>query len=274
MFGLGRVNQHFTRRIKASNSLKTPLRTMITLYDIPCTLGDDHPRSPNVWKTRVALKYKGLQYKTEWVAFPDIKPLMQKLGAPPSAKSRSGTEFYTVPVIYDSTTGHYIADSFKIAQYLDTTYPSTPPLFPAGADVVASFEKHFIRETVSPLIPLMVPRVITHLQPRCTEFFRTTREQRFKCTIEEIAPDGSEKRKEGWEKVRKSLDTFAGCLTENGALGPYLFGEAPTQADFIVLGWLLWIKTLSPEEWEPISHANGGRWGDLVHATEKYQEFS
>ena len=48
---------------------------------------------------RYLLNYKKIPYKTVWLSFPDIKPTLQKLGFRPSAVSRDGTEYWTLPVI-------------------------------------------------------------------------------------------------------------------------------------------------------------------------------
>ncbi|KAK0215070.1 hypothetical protein IW262DRAFT_1440636 [Armillaria fumosa] len=52
----------------------------ITIYDIP-SIAPGSDWSPDVWKVRYVLNYKGLSYQTEWVEYPDIEPLYTKIGA-------------------------------------------------------------------------------------------------------------------------------------------------------------------------------------------------
>lgn len=52
--------------------------TEYVLYDLP-NPGRNSCWSVNTWKTRAALNFKGIPYKTEWVEFPDIAPLLQSL---------------------------------------------------------------------------------------------------------------------------------------------------------------------------------------------------
>lgn len=43
---------------------------------------------------------------------------------------------YTLPAIYDPSTGTGVADSFEIARYLDKQYPTTPTVIPAGTEAL------------------------------------------------------------------------------------------------------------------------------------------
>ena len=110
------------------------------------------------------MNFKQLPYKTEWVEFPDIKAVCQKIGAPPTdirlQLDGSGLqEHYTLPVIYDSSTGKIVAESFAIAEYLDETYPDTPKLLPAGsAAAIALFNKCAEQYVLIPLVPLVLPQ--------------------------------------------------------------------------------------------------------------------
>ncbi|TFY51247.1 hypothetical protein EVJ58_g10668, partial [Rhodofomes roseus] len=97
---------------------------VIILYDIPSTV-PGNAWSANTWKTRFALNYKGIPYRTQWVEYPDIAPLLTSLGVSPNTPS-TWTFPYTLPAIYDPRTRTVLMDSIKIARYLDETYPDTP----------------------------------------------------------------------------------------------------------------------------------------------------
>ncbi|KAI0682851.1 hypothetical protein BC835DRAFT_807562, partial [Cytidiella melzeri] len=64
--------------------------------------------SPNTWRTRYALNYKGIPYRTEWVEYPDIEPLCKKIGGSATAKKEDGRDHYTLPMIYDPSTGEVV----------------------------------------------------------------------------------------------------------------------------------------------------------------------
>ncbi|EAU82646.1 hypothetical protein CC1G_07928 [Coprinopsis cinerea okayama7 len=172
---------------------------MITLYDSPCTL-PIKASSPNTWKARFVLNYKRLPYKTEWVAYHDIASVYTKHGLSAVCKRLDGEEFYySLPVIYDSTTGKAIADSLQIAKYLDEQYPDTPRVFGAskanvdegegvrdeGVDVdvgvdeaILNKAEEFTNLTMSlflPVFPLLFKQAYKHIEPASRPFFSSAR---------------------------------------------------------------------------------------------------
>lgn len=76
-----------------------------------------------------------MAYTTVWIEYPDIEALYKKLGAEPY-EMHNGKPYYCLPVIQDPKTGAVISDSTRIAYYLDSTYPDTPKLIPAGTHVL------------------------------------------------------------------------------------------------------------------------------------------
>lgn len=87
---------------------------------------------------------KDLTYETRWIEYPDIAPLCQQLevdtASPMHTEVRDGKPHYTLPIIHDPTTSTTIADSFKIAQYLDWTYPSSSS--PPSTEYIEMFPKN------------------------------------------------------------------------------------------------------------------------------------
>lgn len=227
---------------------------------------------------RMELNYRDIPYKMEYLEYPDIEPTCKKIGAPPTSKKPDGTDHYTLPVIYDSTTNKFISDSFLISEYLEETYPDTPRLFPnpvissqtlSTKAATVLFEK-YLKNVGAPLLLILLPACNAALNPRSEAYFRRTREARFGCKMEEISPAGSQKRADDWTKVRAGLDLIAGILEQNG--GDYFFGDVFSRADLVAIAALLWIQThASNEEWEAIANANGGRWGRLMEKTKALQ---
>ncbi|PWY70294.1 hypothetical protein BO94DRAFT_578954 [Aspergillus sclerotioniger CBS 115572] len=88
--------------------------------------------SPNPWKSRMALNFKSLPYTTTWVPLPAIPKVRRNLDLPACRKFADGTDFHTLPILTDPNTDTKIGDSFDIATYLQTTYPTsgTGDLFP------------------------------------------------------------------------------------------------------------------------------------------------
>ncbi|KAK0452716.1 uncharacterized protein EV420DRAFT_1630370 [Desarmillaria tabescens] len=104
------------------------MSTSRILYDIPSTVSNK-AWSPNVWKARYVLNYKGLPYRTEWVDSPTSKP------------SDGVAPHYTLPLLHDHSTGASVSESAAIARYLDKTYPETPVVIPAGTNAEEYFRR-------------------------------------------------------------------------------------------------------------------------------------
>lgn len=95
---------------------------MITLYQLHW--------SHFVEKIRWALDYKGIQWSAVDVD-PFTKREMRHLKC--ALPMEAGGKEYTVPAISDATTGAVVADSTRILDYLERTYP-TPALYPEQAN--------------------------------------------------------------------------------------------------------------------------------------------
>ena len=220
----------------------------------------------------MSLIYKGLPYKTEWVELPDIEPTLKRLGAPPTSKKPDRSDKYTFPAIYDDTTKRYVSDSWKIAEYLDETYPSTPRLFPPGSKAAIDlFQDHFERTVKRHFFHAMIAHICHNLNPRSEEAFRSSREAMFNCKLEEIAPAGP-KRDEVWSLAEQGLSQLSLFLSKNGPDSQYFFGDTFSFADVIILSFLSWVKIESraDDEWKLVETWDDGRWVRLLSSTEKY----
>lgn len=225
--------------------------------------------------TRMALQLKGLPFKTVWLEYPDIGPTMKKIGAEATSKWEDGSPWYTLPVIHDSTTNKVVADSWKIALYLEDTYADKPTLFPFGVRApVEFFEAYFTETTIKPGMRIFMSETCYKLNPPSEAFFRRTREVIYKLKIEEFAPPGPE-RNAIWAAVKGGFDNFAPKYTSNGdGTLPFFYGETISYADIVVASYLLWIKiVLGPEnpEWKEMELWNAGRWVKLIELMKKYE---
>lgn len=114
----------------------------IIFYDIASSL-PLRTFAPNPWKTRFALNFKCLPYRTQWVDMPDIASLREELGVPANRTHPDSTPYHTLPVVQDATTGKLLGDSFEIALYLESAYPEGPSLFrPLTTGLTAALNAH------------------------------------------------------------------------------------------------------------------------------------
>jgi len=242
----------------------------IILYDIP---GNEPARmawSPNTWRARYVLNYKGLKYRTEWVEYPDIENLLKKIGATPTEKKPDGRDHYTLPVIYDPSTESVVMDSDSIARYLEKTYPDTPKLFPEGT---LAFQHAFcllIRPTVmTPILNLVVAGVWKLLRPRSQEYYRETMEASFGRKLEEI---GSE---DDWKALESGLERTRDCLDANGeGKNVLLMGDRIVWADILLASVVIWLRVTAGEDsddWKRLVSLHGGRWAEFMEQFAKYE---
>jgi glutathione S-transferase len=195
----------------------------VVLYDLVGR--GDRRFSPNCWRTRMALAHKGLEYEARPTRFTEI-------GRIGNAKVK------TVPAIEDGE--RVIADSWAIAQHLEATYPERPSWFGgSGGEAVTRFVHNWCVAVLHPgLIRLILLDIWRHLTPEDQPYFRTSREQRFGATLEEVQA-GREGRVEAF---RSSLMPVRTRLTE----APFLGGAAPLYADYLVFAALQWARVISP----------------------------
>ncbi|KXN83372.1 hypothetical protein AN958_01509, partial [Leucoagaricus sp. SymC.cos] len=220
---------------------------------------------------RYALNYKKLPFKTVFIEYCDVETELKKLGIPPSGvrPDKSGP-FYTSPSIIDHITNTPVTDSYKIAEYLDKAYPSTPPLIPKGSEAFqAAFYDQFL-PLIRPLFPFLLPKIPTVLNPRSVEYYASTRQAWFGKPLSEMEPKG-EARVEAWKKVEAAFDTFHGWLSKSS--GPFFMGETISFADFVVAAMLKGFGVCAgfeSEEFKQILALNNGRWKKFLDDLEPY----
>jgi glutathione S-transferase len=195
---------------------------MIVLYDLA---GEDGRRfSPNCWRTRMALAHKDLAVEARPVRFTDISTVA-------NGKQK------TLPVIDDG--GRIVGDSGEIADYLETMYPERPSLFGGvSGRSLTQFVQAWTVTTLHPgVIDLIVLDIFQALHPADRDYFRATRERRFGKSLEQVQAG----REERLPAFRKSLQPLRTLLTAQ----PFLGGESPLYADYLVFGPFQWARVVS-----------------------------
>jgi glutathione S-transferase len=183
------------------------------------------PFSPYCWRTRMALAHKGLGAESIPWCFTEKQAI---------APHRSEK----VPVLIDGETS--VADSWVIANYLEDHYPDRPSLFGGeGGRAVGRMINWWGDVTVvGGMFPLIVADIPSHLKPVDAAYFRQTREARFGKPLEEVVAA----RDTSVEGFRRALDPLRLTLRTQ----PFLGGEAPNYADYIVFGAFQWARVVSP----------------------------
>ena len=195
----------------------------ITLYDLAAA-DADRRFSPFCWRTRMALAHKDLAVDSVPWRFTETDKI---------AFSGQGK----VPVIVDG--GKTVFDSWTIADYLDAAYPDRPPLLASPRErALAKFVGAWTDTVLHPgLARLIMADVWAHLDDKAKPYFRESREKRFGTTLEAFCADRDSK----LAAFRQSLTPLRATLQAQ----PYLGGDAPDYADYIVFGGFQWARVIS-----------------------------
>jgi glutathione S-transferase len=198
---------------------------MISLYELK---GKGERRySLFSWRTRMALRHKGLAFESCPVRMSDK-----------AAIAFSGGR--TVPVIKDEDT--VVRDSWKIAEYLESRYADAPPLFGGeiGRGVSAAFNIWVDRAVVPAMLPVIAADIHDRVDPDDETYFRQTMEKVLKTTLEE-----SRARRDA---AVLNLGKVLAPMQESCKRQPFISGANAAYADYILFSVFQWARVMSPQE--------------------------
>ncbi|VTT80926.1 unnamed protein product [Fusarium fujikuroi] len=219
----------------------------ITFFDIP----SKSPQvcwSMNTWRrftARLLLNYKGLDYKTEWLEYPEIKERLSKHVSP----NERGAPF-TCPAV-QMPDGSYIMDSYKIVDVIEEKYPEPSVHLnnPMQDRLRASMIK-FMTE----MVPIYVPGVAKNIiGEKSIDFFLETRLQDVGMPLYEY---GEKNSPGAFDRAEPFAREITALLNEN-ASGPFLLGDVVSYADFIWAGILLFFQCLGEDEYKEVLRITG-----------------
>jgi len=208
----------------------------IRLYDLA---GAEEERrfSPPCWQVKMALQHKGL----------DAEAIPWRL-TEKEAIAFSGQEM--VPVLIDGS--KTITDSWEIVRYLETTYADHPSLFGGKmGESGALFIKFWcFQAIIPPIFQIILPDLFQHLHEKDKAYFRQSREKMMGMTLEEAAAPN--------DATITALRTALTPLRQVLQLQPFVSGNQPYFADYVVFAQFQWARTVCPiqllSEDDPIYH--------------------
>ncbi|MBX3596006.1 MAG: glutathione S-transferase family protein [Rhizobiaceae bacterium] len=207
----------------------------IVLYEL---VGADEKRpfSPHVWKIAMALAHKGLDWKAAPTRFLDIKNV-------------EDGSFRTLPILRDGE--KVISDSFSIALYLEEAYPDRPSLFRGkGGEAMSRFIERWSQTQLHSFMGSAALMDLYDMQDEANRiYFRESREKRYGMPLEQV----DRERDSHLETFRKRLEPLRDMLKYQ----PFIGGQTPLYADYIVFGAFQWVRISSTyrfiAEGDPIS---------------------
>ncbi|KAI5456983.1 hypothetical protein BGZ63DRAFT_365546 [Mariannaea sp. PMI_226] len=189
--------------------------------------------SPNTWKTRLALHFKGVDYKVERYEYPEIKGRLENHVPPHDGPGPA----YTFPAI-QLPDGTYIMDSTAIAKYLEEKHPV--PSLHLDCDYITRLIALFppVRDASFAFFLARVPDAL--LNEGSLDFWYTTRREWVGMDVKQYAAENGGEA--GWKAMAPALAPITALAKENE--GPYFLGKEPGQADFIWASFLLFFKSM------------------------------
>src|SRR5262249_41122995 len=197
---------------------------VITLWELG---GKDGRRySLFSWRTRMALRHKGLDFETVPVLMSDK-----------AAIAFSGGK--TVPVIKDGET--VVRDSWKIAEHLEDRYAKAPTLFggAVGRGVTQAFNVWVDRAVVPAMLAVIVADVHERIDSADQAYFRASMEKFLKTTLEEARA----RRDQAMQRFNGTLEPMEALMKRQ----PWISGAQPAYADYILFSVFQWARVMSPD---------------------------
>lgn len=179
------------------------------------------------WRTKLALKHKGLQWESTPVLMSDKQAIAFSGGK-------------TVPVIKDGET--VVRDSWKIAESLEEKYTDKPSLFggPIGRGVTQALNTWTDRALIPAMMPVIVADIYDRVDAGDQPFFRQMFEGFLKSTLEEARA----KRGDFAKRLERVVEPWQAALKRQ----PFVCGAAPAYGDHILFSVFQWARITSPQD--------------------------
>lgn len=175
------------------------------------------------WRTRMALAHKGLSFESRPVKVSDK-----------AAIAFSGQA--KVPIIQDGDAT--VFDSWKIAEHLEARYPQRP-LFggETGRGTTRFVNAYADRQLVPALVPALMLDNVRALE--------TDDAAHVRAGLEKVTGKSLEALYEGREASLKTFSRALDPLRSVLRTQPYVCGQAPAYADYILFSVLQWARIAS-----------------------------
>jgi glutathione S-transferase len=179
------------------------------------------------WRTRMALRHKGLEFESVPVCLTDKQAIAFSGGK-------------TVPVIRDGDT--VVRDSWQIAEYLETRYREQPALFGSeiGRGVSQAFNSWVDRAVVPAMLRVIAADVHERVDSADEAYFRASMEKFLGTTLEAARRE----REASLAALAKMVAPMQAVLKRQ----PFVAGTKAAYADYILFSPFQWARVMSPQE--------------------------
>ena len=260
------------------------MTTKIKLYDLAPSSNLTRYYSPTAWKTRLGLLHKGVSFETIPIDFLQLRR---------DIATRSGHPNITIPAI-ELDDGRFIYDSFRIAEWLEETYPDAPSLFTGDGQSSRMANPDHVNtgKSYARLIDLGLGASVSEWAVWYDLFFPqldsliTGDELRAYFTSDDrLGPQGYQKLlardyQELKRRAKMNVQPLVQLLNERP--GEYFQGQYPGQVDYIIFGRYAFCRMLDVPLTKEIWNDQGeelNKWIDRIsnlydgHANRLFHSF-
>ena len=227
----------------------THMNQVIKLYDLAPTATSSRYYSPTAWKTRMGLLHKGVAFETVPINFLDLHGELANRAKDPNI---------TIPAI-ELPDGTFIYDSFRIAEWLESSYPNAPSLFTGDGQLSCSARPELVTmgKNYARLIDLGLGASKPEWAVWYDLFFPQLDQQIFGeehrayfTSDARLGPNGYQKmlaldRVELVRRAKMNVQPLIQILRERP--GQYFQGTHPGQVDYIIFGRYAYCRVLDPQ---------------------------
>ncbi|GAA5906163.1 glutathione S-transferase family protein [Sporobolomyces salmoneus] len=219
---------------------------IIIFYDLVPSSSSRLFYSPNTMKTRLSLAHKGVPFETKAVTYNDTRTWL---------KDKTGFERVFCPLI-ELPDGTFLMDSWKIAEWLDETYPDAPSLF--EPDLSTPIDPASPSRTLAKNFAWMFSEGFGSSDSQWSTFVELAAEPLRKLMEPEVAEYFSSDAKNGtgaWDALR-AKDQNEMLQHAKSSLLPldstlsrthYLAGNNPGYVDYVAYGRYIMMRSVVPE---------------------------
>ncbi|KAK9708830.1 hypothetical protein K7432_009408 [Basidiobolus ranarum] len=212
----------------------------VVLYEL--VSGEDRSRyfSPNTYLTRMTLGYKGIPFEVVPLTLIEVSEKIPKvLKSASNVLGLPSGVVNTVPVIHDPNTDTMVQDSWRIAQYLDETYPKKPILH-NQPNIQLLLHDLIRKDLLYVAMPLIILDAFSKFDQPSAKYFRETREKIFGKSLEEFAVKDADGQKAILSKLRQNLVPFREAIKRSGG---YLSDKVNvSHVDFFLAGMMTMVN--------------------------------
>jgi hypothetical protein len=222
---------------------------LIKLYDLAPIPTSTRYYSPTAWKTRMGLLHKGVKFETIPINFLDLRG---------DVATRSGQPNITVPAI-ELPDGKFIYDSFRIAEWLEETYPNAPSLFTGDGKPSCNAQSEHVAtgKNYARMIDLGLGASKSEWAvwydlffPHLDQVIIGEELRAYFVSDARLGPNGYEKLlkldyEELARRAKLNVQPLVQILRERP--GQYFQGTHPGQVDYIIFGRYAYCRMLNPK---------------------------